>query len=74
MIKPTDIATTQRGIEAYTIVMDHKSGPIDELIAALQAIAAQAESPEEKQEVGGTIESLIAQYQDEAAGLATLLD
>ena len=69
MIKPEDIATTPRGIEAYTIVMDYKSGPIAELITALQAIAAQAESAEERQEVGGAIVTLIAQSQDETAEL-----
>jgi hypothetical protein len=49
--------------------MNYKSGPIAELVTALQAIAAKAESAEERQEVGGAIETLIAQSQNETAEL-----
>jgi hypothetical protein len=63
MTKPEDIAATATGIEAFSITLGYKSGPIDGLIASLQAIGDRAETPEEKQEVGRAIEALMAQYQ-----------
>lgn len=63
MIKPTDIAATPLGVEAFTITLSYKDGPIESLMAELNAIADRVETPEEKQEVSGAIESLIVQYQ-----------
>ena len=62
-MKPTDIAATPLGAEAFTIVLDYKSGPIDALITKLQSISKRATTPEEKQETGAAIETLMVQYQ-----------
>jgi hypothetical protein len=63
MTKPEDIAATAIGIEAFSITLGYESGDISGLIESLEAIADRAETPEEKQEVGGAIEALMAQYQ-----------
>lgn len=61
-MKPENIAATPLGVEAFTIVLDYKDGPIDALIAELQAIAKRATTPEEMREAGAAIEALMAQY------------
>ena len=63
MIKPEDVAATPLGVEAFTITLSYKDGPIDALMAELSEIADRAETPEEKQEVSGAIEALMVQYQ-----------
>jgi len=63
MIKPEDVAATPLGVEAFTITLSYKDGPIDALMAELNAIADRVETPEEKQEVSGAIETLMVQYQ-----------
>lgn len=63
MIKPTEIARTPLGVEAFTITLSYKDGPIDALMTELAAISDRAETPEEKEEVGGAIEALMVQYQ-----------
>jgi hypothetical protein len=63
MTKPTDIARTPLGVEAFTITLSYKDGPIDALMSDLSEIADRAETPEEQQEVSGAIEALMVQYQ-----------